>query len=104
MRAVAVSMEVSTTSFGKKSDAKKERNGIILFSAKVDAGDDDSKEYFVLQRKIHLQKARTEISAASPLPHPPVSPLPVVTQIGFNALVYNVNNETVFNSARDNNH
>jgi hypothetical protein len=65
MRAVAASMAASASSISKSADAQNERNGIIVFSGKVDSNDIEASEFFALKLKIHLQKARSEVEALS---------------------------------------
>jgi hypothetical protein len=67
MRAVAASIAASTSSIYKSADAQNERNGIMVLSGKVDANDIEASEFFALKRKIHLQKARSEVEALSPI-------------------------------------
>jgi hypothetical protein len=65
MRAVAASMAASASSIAKSADAQTERNGIMVFSGKVDADDVEAKEFFALKRKFHLHKARAEVETIS---------------------------------------
>jgi hypothetical protein len=67
MRAVAASMAASASSIAKSADAQKERNGIMVFAGKVDANYIEASEFFALKRKLHLQKARSEVEAFSPV-------------------------------------
>jgi hypothetical protein len=60
-------MAASASSIYKSADAQNERNGIMVFSGKVDANDIEASEFFNLKRKIHLQKSRSEVEALSQL-------------------------------------
>jgi hypothetical protein len=51
----------------KGADVQTERNGIMMFAGKLDADDVEAKEFFALKRKFHLQKARAEVEALSPV-------------------------------------
>jgi hypothetical protein len=63
MRAVAASMAASASSIAKNADAKNEINVIMEFAGKADSNDIEASEFFALKRKIHLQKAHSEIYA-----------------------------------------
>jgi hypothetical protein len=70
MRAVAASMAASASSIAKSrivksADAQTERNGIVVFAGKVDADEVETKEFFGLKRKFHLQMARAEVETLS---------------------------------------
>jgi hypothetical protein len=65
MHAVAASMAASASSIAKSADAETERNGIMVFSEKVDTDDVEAKGFFALKRKFHLQKARAEVETLS---------------------------------------
>jgi hypothetical protein len=65
MLAMAKSMAASADSVKKNAAAQAERNGIMLFVGKIDDSDQAAKEYFALKRKIHLENARIEASAAT---------------------------------------
>jgi hypothetical protein len=60
-------MAASASSISKSADAQNERNGIMVFSVKVDANYIEESELFALKRKVHLQKARSEVEALSPV-------------------------------------
>jgi hypothetical protein len=62
---MAKSMAASADSVKKNAAAQAERNGIMLFVGKIDDSDQAAKEYFALKRKIHLENARIEASAAT---------------------------------------
>jgi hypothetical protein len=46
----------------------------MVLAGKVDADDVEAKEFFALQRKFHLQKARAEVEALSPVPSTDTTP------------------------------
>jgi hypothetical protein len=61
MCAVAASAAASAFSIAKSADARAERNTIMVFTGKVDVDDVETKEFFALKCKFHLQKARAEV-------------------------------------------
>jgi hypothetical protein len=98
MRAVAASMAASASSIAKSADAQTGRNGIMVFAGKMEADDVEADEFFALKCKFHLQKARAEIEALSPVASA-VTP-PSTGGISENNDVNNNNNKT---SNNDNN-
>jgi hypothetical protein len=75
MSAVSASVAASASSISKSAYTHNERNGIMVFAGKVDAKDIEASELFALKRKLHMQKARSEIWALSPVASAGSTPL-----------------------------
>jgi hypothetical protein len=98
MRAIAASMAASASSIANSADAQTERNGIMVFAGKMDADDVETKDFFALKRKFHLQKARAEVEALSPVATAVTPP-----STGGNSEINDVNNTNKKSSNNDNN-
>jgi hypothetical protein len=103
MRAVAASMAASASSIAKSrivksADAQTERNGIMVFAGKVDADEVETKEFFGLKRKFHLQMARAEVETLSL-----VASAATLPSTGGNSAAGNENNDVNNNKNKSSN-